>query len=396
LRVLWVMKKQLDVALDRTVRIEMIRALQRLGHEVTLAVGYRNARPDYGQGESIVYLPSSKLPVWHHMKFSAGVRQQLPRMVENLKPDAVIVDVWTAEIAARWRRGLGGGPRPIVIADVRTLPVNQHGIRGWGVARAFRRGVQAMNALDGVTLITDSMREMLVQGYGLSTSLPSDVWTSGVNLTRFDASVVAEADRARVRAQVGGKEPFVVMYHGAITRERGVGTLIQAVANSRPASGAPVRLLLVGDGRDRASLLAQARRDGTAQSVHYVRPVPNEDMPTLISACDVGALPLPDLEGWRVSSPIKLFEYWAMGKPAVVTDIAAHRFAAAGSAGAIVAPSADADGLRRAIERAADFAPGELARRGAAGRARAEEAFSWDAQASHLGAFLAKLRNGDS
>ncbi|MBD3198073.1 MAG: glycosyltransferase, partial [Candidatus Lokiarchaeota archaeon] len=52
-------------------------------------------------------------------------------------------------------------------------------------------------------------------------------------------------------------------------------------------------------------------------------PVPIEEIPKFISQCDLAVLPFPPFIGWRVSSPIKLFEYLAMGKCVVVTEIEA-------------------------------------------------------------------------
>jgi glycosyltransferase involved in cell wall biosynthesis len=40
--------------------------------------------------------------------------------------------------------------------------------------------------------------------------------------------------------------------------------------------------------------------------------------------CDVGIIPLPNIDWWRVSSPLKFIEYLAMGKPVIATRIPFH------------------------------------------------------------------------
>ena len=54
-------------------------------------------------------------------------------------------------------------------------------------------------------------------------------------------------------------------------------------------------------------------------------PVEYNRVPIFIDTCDVGILPLSDIFWWKMSSPLKLIEYLAMGKPVILTDIEAHQ-----------------------------------------------------------------------
>src|SRR5690606_19672105 len=49
--------------------------------------------------------------------------------------------------------------------------------------------------------------------------------------------------------------------------------------------------------------------------------VPLREIPQFIIDCDLPVLPFPDFMAWRVSSPIKLMEYLAMGKKALAPNI---------------------------------------------------------------------------
>ncbi len=44
-----------------------------------------------------------------------------------------------------------------------------------------------------------------------------------------------------------------------------------------------------------------------------------------IAKADCGIYPLPDRPEWNVSSPLKVFEYMACGKPIILTPIPAHK-----------------------------------------------------------------------
>ena len=47
-------------------------------------------------------------------------------------------------------------------------------------------------------------------------------------------------------------------------------------------------------------------------------------VPEFISIADLCIVPLPDIDWWRVSSPLKLMEYIACGKNILLTDMVAH------------------------------------------------------------------------
>ena len=391
MKILWFMKKQLDVALDRTVRLAMIEALGRAGHDATLVTGYRNERPDFGLDGKIRYLASSSLPVVNHWVFTSAVQRELPRLVREIDPDAVILDPWTVVAARSWLKSRAGSARPVAIADVRTLPVGQSGARGRMVEGSFERGVAAMDSLDGVTAITGMMLSALQDDYGLDRELPAGIWGSGVDTRLFDPAAIDGGTRARLREELGVGDAFVIMYHGAISRQRGLGELIAAVRASQDVGPRRVELLLVGDGADRATLLAEAERGGAADRIHYLPPVPNDQIPELIAAADAGVLPFPDLPGWRVSSPIKLFEYLSMERPVVLTDIAAHRAAADGLAAAhFVASNSPAD-LAAGIEAVASTPSAVIAAAGETARREVAQTDSWDAQAARLVCFLGSL-----
>jgi teichuronic acid biosynthesis glycosyltransferase TuaH len=83
-----------------------------------------------------------------------------------------------------------------------------------------------------------------------------------------------------------------------------------------------IGLLLVGPkepGWDRADSLL--KRD----NVHYVGPVPFEELPQWFARLDVGLTPYADTPFNRASFPLKTLEYLAAGLPVVSTDLPASR-----------------------------------------------------------------------
>ncbi len=81
-------------------------------------------------------------------------------------------------------------------------------------------------------------------------------------------------------------------------------------------------LTIVGSGDQQAELEALA---STTNGVVIVKPsVPHHEVWKVLADAHIGVLPFPDQLKFRVSSPIKLFEYMAAGMPIMATHIVCH------------------------------------------------------------------------
>ncbi|MDO9454764.1 glycosyltransferase family 4 protein, partial [Nocardioides sp.] len=79
----------------------------------------------------------------------------------------------------------------------------------------------------------------------------------------------------------------------------------------------PVRLLVVGDGPDRARLARLA--DGLPAT--FTGAVPPDDVRRWLLAADVSCLPRLDLPVTRLVPPLKPVEAMALGRPVVASDL---------------------------------------------------------------------------
>jgi glycosyltransferase involved in cell wall biosynthesis len=192
-----------------------------------------------------------------------------------------------------------------------------------------------------------------------------------------------------MRRKLGVDGKFVVFYHGSLGYRRGVVELVEAIAllNKRYND---ICLFILGSGID----LETIQRIKSEQNLHNVLihpPVDYEEVPKYIAIADLCIVPLPDLECWRVSSPLKLVEYLAMGKPVVLTDIPAHRGIVKNQEEALFIPDIKPETLSGAIEKAYHLR-NDLHIMGNAGLRNARENCSWDIQADRLVTFLANLK----
>jgi glycosyltransferase involved in cell wall biosynthesis len=186
---------------------------------------------------------------------------------------------------------------------------------------------------------------------------------------------------ARPTALPWPDDPFVVAFSGLFYPWHGAVHLAEAFARLH-AERPDARLLLVGDGVDRARADAVLERAGVDAAVHRTGLVGRAAVPGLLAAADVLCSPHADWPGFP-GSPVKIFEYMASGRAIVASrlgqigELLRHR-----ETGLLVEPG-DVDGLAAALRELRDDP--EL--RGALGRAAQEEArrlHSWDARIERL------------
>ncbi|MBO1076995.1 glycosyltransferase family 4 protein [Roseomonas marmotae] len=163
---------------------------------------------------------------------------------------------------------------------------------------------------------------------------------------------------------------MLAVYAGAHGRANGLDQLLDAAAILQARRERRIRLLLVGEGGEKARLrlLAEARGLG---NLTFLDSLPKRRLAALLAGAQVGVqclAPVPEFAEW--TAPNKLMDYLAAGLP-VVANLSgrAARLLADGPCG-IAAPPGDAAALADALVWMADN-PARRAELGAAGRAQA-------------------------
>lgn len=392
MKILWVLKKKFDLTVDRTTWIAIARELQALGHSVILYTGTAADRSDWGLGDALRYSRAPSIPGLFHVGFQLDAFRTVRGLMRSASPDVVIFDplsAWGVAAAVRTHRG----KRPLLVMDVRSLPAPGSGIVTHLRRRLFCQGTRTGSRYaDATSVITGALRDELIAQRLLSANVPTVQWSSGVDTKVFVARSVTPQVVRELRQRVGAGDGPVFLYHGVMDIRRGLDDLVRAFAALRDCVGDGARLVFVGDGRSLVDLRSLARALGVASSTYFVGAVPHEEIPQWIAAADAGVLPFPDLPIWRTSSPIKLFEYLAMERPVVVTDIRAHRDVLGSLECAFYSPSSSPTALASTMM---DFAHASRAHRELGvkeARRLVEISYTWSAQARRLAGFLEELR----
>lgn len=108
---------------------------------------------------------------------------------------------------------------------------------------------------------------------------------------------------------------FRVMFAGNIGAAQDVGSIIKAANETRNIP--EIKWVIVGDGRARASVEAQAKELGLSETVVFLGRHPMAQMPTFFAQADVMVVSLKDEYIFSLTIPAKTQSYMASGKPIV-------------------------------------------------------------------------------
>jgi glycosyltransferase involved in cell wall biosynthesis len=193
----------------------------------------------------------------------------------------------------------------------------------------------------------------------------------------------------QLRARLG-LSGVVVGFVGTMNRWQGIpkfGEVIEHVLARHPDAS----FLFVGDGEFRQPLEDICRAQGHLARVVFAGRQPHARIPAFVAAMDIAVL----LDSNTYGSPMKIFEYWGMGKPVVapsvppVVEVLRDR-----ETGLLIEPGNARQLAERILELAADAALRE--RLGAAGRAYVRAHHTWRNNAEEIVAAHARIAPGAS
>jgi glycosyltransferase involved in cell wall biosynthesis len=112
---------------------------------------------------------------------------------------------------------------------------------------------------------------------------------------------------------------FTIGFLGSLKPWHGIATLAESFARVHQEAR-DTRLLVVGDGTERAPLIAALSARGVLDATHFTGAVDSSEVPGLLASMDVAVAPYPYSKDFYFS-PLKLYEYMAAGLPVVASEI---------------------------------------------------------------------------
>lgn len=370
---------------------ETCRALAARGHVVTLLVRSDTTRPArdpwlyYGAPRdprlSIARLP----PLPSALRRGVYMAAALGRAI-SVSPDIVFTrDLLLADMLLRLARRArppvvyeSHGYAPVVAVERPRALGSGEAPTSRRLARLTRRESRVWRAAAGYITLTRVHQQELEDRFG----------------TRGNAAVIPDGvrlDPARVLTLPPPPAPFTIAYAGHLYPWKGVDVLIDALADlpeavARIVGGQP------GE-HDHVRLDARARELGVDARVTFTGWLPPASVTAELARAHALALPNPRLHtSERYTSPLKLFEYLAAGRPIVASDLAALREVLRDGDNALLVEPGSAAALAGAVQRLiADPALGARL-----GRQAFEDAgyYGWATRAERVEVVLEAARSG--
>jgi glycosyltransferase involved in cell wall biosynthesis len=354
---------------------ELTKALRNLGHEL-LVVGpaaMQSAR--FGDDAGFVAVLKRYCPrfIYEAMELAYSVIAylRLRRAFLAFRPDCLYERFNLFLPAGVWLKRAVGLP---MLLEVNAPLYEERGKYGGLSLRRLAHWSQryAWQGADVVLPVTAVLGDMVH-----AAGVPRDriaVIPNGIDPEKFGHS--SSIDEAK--AKLGLDSGLVLGFVGFVREWHGLDKVVDLIAER--TSDAPMQLLIVGDGPARESLQDQAARRGVRDRVTITGVVARDRVSEFIAAFDIALQPavVP------YASPLKLFEYLAMGRAIVAPATPNITEVLEDGENAVLFDPGRADGMLRAIERICN--DGELRRRIAdcARKTIATRKLTWDNNARRV------------
>lgn len=171
---------------------------------------------------------------------------------------------------------------------------------------------------DVISVVSTHLKRYLVER-GIS-SQKIIVNPNGVNEELFSSDVLEQ--RTNMREKLSIPDDAVVLgYVGGMEQFRRLPEVVDRLAGIRKTLSENLFFVLVGDGSDRSKVEERIinNEEIVGEWIRMMGWVPYEDIPQLMATFDIALFPFTN----PYCSPLKLFEYMAMGIPTVGPDVSA-------------------------------------------------------------------------
>ena len=310
---IWVSLIDPVTTLDAATWVDTSREIAKYGWESSL-IGF-------GEQDSIIHVRGVDATT-----FSIPDIYFVRKLIYHLKIIRFILRRWRStdvvmfhQISAMWLLPLKllgiVGKRPLFIMDTRDLPDIVTGNMRTKIHLKFYWFAHWLANLfaDKQIAITLKMAEMV--------KIPSrqlvGVWPSGVDVEKF-----SHLRSKRVWPKEG--EPIHLIYVGSLIQKRNPQALCQAIIEANKSASQRFKLTMIGSGAEVPYLEEIAQNSDGA--VQILPPVAHDEVPNLLAQAHIGVTSLPNADDvkYEASSPVKLFEYMAIGLPILATTNYCH------------------------------------------------------------------------
>jgi len=310
--IFWLNINRFDVKIDKSTNLEMCTGLVKRGYKVILLTSYRD-KPYENKSLNfeVVSFASVKLSCFFRIVLMIKMFFYL---LKNAKPDDILycdcVSIPMAYFVKLFKKIKMHLDFRTVYVDIHTIKQKLDLLIYWKMTLSL-----FLKTADSYSFITEYLKSEVEREFKHSFD-DYCIWSSAVNTDMFKS----------IKEELPGNKSQspVLFYHGTISRNRGIGTVLEAVSTLIKEKY-DIVFRVIGSGPDLDMMKQHAQKLGIDDFVEFSGLIPYEKVPFEIAKADICICPLPNRIEWNVSSPLKVFEYMASGKPVICTPIPAHK-----------------------------------------------------------------------
>lgn len=281
------------------------------------------------QGMPVYYprwiYPPKRIIGWYSSYFLYfQVQNLVKKLAKSFLPDAILAS-WLPDAVAASLLGNTLHIPVLAIADGTDVNAMPDKYRAWNYARDILN-----EKADFLVFVSDALKSV-GNSRGLS-GRKSIVLHNAVDIHLFTPSSLVRNDGV-----------FTILGVGRLIHAKGFQILLDAFAAFHRRLSEPARLILVGEGPQRNSLVQQAVDLGIRSSVEFVDPLEQEELVKYYQAANVFCLP-----SYSEGLPCVVVEAMACGKPVVASRVGGTPEVVDAQSGILVAPG-DASALCEAL-----------------------------------------------
>jgi glycosyltransferase involved in cell wall biosynthesis len=364
---------------------EMIAAFRALGHQVLLVGPTDFANSKFGHNPAGLARIKSLIPRAVYELLELGYNFpayfRLRRAWRTFQPDLIYERHNLYFLAGTLLKKAKGVPLVLEVNAPLARERAEHG--GLGLPSLAARLERKVWKNASITLPVTHVLARELQSSGVDCA-KTEVVCNAIDPLKFFRDDARSAT-AKSALNLAGK--VVLGFTGFVREWHGLDTIVGALTQPQFANA---HLVIVGDGPSIPSLKAQARHIGVEDMVTFAGLVGREDIGRFVAAYDIALQP----KCVEYASPLKLFEYMALGKAIAAPDQPNIReILNDGESALLFDPERHEDMLNRLIRLISD-APLRAKLGAAAANLIAIRGYTWRENAARVAALGERIRAG--
>jgi glycosyltransferase involved in cell wall biosynthesis len=235
--------------------------------------------------------------------------KEIRRQIKEFKPDVIIAfGILNAYLGMCQARK---NSIPFVYYLIDQLHTLLQGKFARNVAKQFEK--KTIKGADKIFVINKGLKDYAIEMGGNNDNI--SVVSAGVDLDKFNPDV----DGSKIREKYGVKKDDILLFFmGWIYTFSGMKEVAESIFNMKDDN---IKLMIVGDGDLYEPLLKMKSEKKMNGKLILTGKIPFQEIPSHIAAADICLLPAYKNETMMNIVPIKIYEYMALGKSIIATDL---------------------------------------------------------------------------